>query len=566
MKITKLFLFIVFSVVSLAFSFSGVFSTPYYMKTKDGKNIYLLAGDSGLSLAPKKVDEDDYPDFTGEINDQCYIFWGNGAKDKAEFDGLLLPFSPIGLVDVNRDGKLDIVGVSVENNQQKIYVMYNQGNRQFSAPSLIFTPPYNYDFYDILDVDGDGNLDIVCSTIAYLERIYWGDNNNQFDPDRYTQYYPNLPFGILEYDFNNDGRLDLGTGNWTGGYRIYIQQPDKTFQLVNTLPESINLEFVDVNRDGKLDMVFNYDENGIDYVAVALGNGDGTFSTPHNLFSDIGDAEGTDYLEYTFKRCIPVDFNNDRKVDLIMTKRYKLQHTLYYLQIDENLNYETSLVESFSVSTYPTIFTDFDGDTNPDIAIVGTYPYRLMYGEYGLTLNITIDPPFSGYVVKSPDKQVYPTGSQVSLQAFSYPGYSFSGWSGDVNTSNNPITLTMDTDKNIKANFVASSGGGGGGGCFIATACFGNYNHPFVRVLREFRDRVLLKNSIGKKFVNWYYAHSPKYAEIIRHNTGLKIIGQILLLPFVFVCFVILNLKWIVLLTGIFVCCKIKIGDPKCLN
>jgi len=101
----------------------------------------------------------------------------------------------------------------------------------------------------------------------------------------------------------------------------------------------------------------------------------------------------------------------------------------------------------------------------------------------------------------------------------------------------NPVEITL-TGTGYGA---PVSGGGGGGGCFIATACFGNYNHPFVRILREFRDRFLLKNSIGRNFVNWYYAHSPKYAEIIRNNLILKVITQILLIPVVFIAYLIVK-------------------------
>ena len=101
----------------------------------------------------------------------------------------------------------------------------------------------------------------------------------------------------------------------------------------------------------------------------------------------------------------------------------------------------------------------------------------------------------------------------------------------------NPVEITL-TGTGYGA---PVSGGGGGGGCFIATACFGNYNHPFVRILREFRDRILLKNSIGKKFVKWYYAHSPKYAQIIRNNLILKILTQILLIPVVFIAYLIVK-------------------------
>ena len=101
----------------------------------------------------------------------------------------------------------------------------------------------------------------------------------------------------------------------------------------------------------------------------------------------------------------------------------------------------------------------------------------------------------------------------------------------------NPVEITL-----IGTGYGAPvSGGGGGGGCFIATACFGNYNHPFVKILREFRDRILLKNSIGRNFVKWYYKHSPKYAEIIRNNLILKLTAQILLIPVVFFAYLVVK-------------------------
>ncbi|MCX5808731.1 MAG: metallophosphoesterase, partial [Proteobacteria bacterium] len=60
------------------------------------------------------------------------------------------------------------------------------------------------------------------------------------------------------------------------------------------------------------------------------------------------------------------------------------------------------------------------------------------------------------------------------------------------------------------------SGGGGGSGCFIATAAYGSYLHPYVQILREFRDAFLAVNSMGRSFVEWYYRVSPSIADIIR--------------------------------------------------
>jgi hypothetical protein len=39
------------------------------------------------------------------------------------------------------------------------------------------------------------------------------------------------------------------------------------------------------------------------------------------------------------------------------------------------------------------------------------------------------------------------------------------------------------------------------GGCFIATNAYGSYMEPNVKVLREFRDRILLTNYVGRSFV-----------------------------------------------------------------
>ena len=71
-------------------------------------------------------------------------------------------------------------------------------------------------------------------------------------------------------------------------------------------------------------------------------------------------------------------------------------------------------------------------------------------------------------------------------------------------------------------------------GCFIATACYENYDAPEVLVLRQFRDDKLLKTFFGKVFVNFYYSFSPFFATLISKSDLLKkLVRQYFLEPII---------------------------------
>jgi alpha-tubulin suppressor-like RCC1 family protein len=61
-----------------------------------------------------------------------------------------------------------------------------------------------------------------------------------------------------------------------------------------------------------------------------------------------------------------------------------------------------------------------------------------------------------------------------------------------------------------------------GGGCFIATAAYGTDTARQLDILREFRDEVLLPNSLGAKLVSLYYKTSPQIADLISQNEVLR--------------------------------------------
>jgi hypothetical protein len=84
---------------------------------------------------------------------------------------------------------------------------------------------------------------------------------------------------------------------------------------------------------------------------------------------------------------------------------------------------------------------------------------------------------------------------------------------------------------NVISGEVSTDTSEGGGGCFIATAAFGSYIHPQVRVLRAFRDKILMRNRSGRIFVAWYYRNSPAVAAVIAEHPLLRVAVRVLLLP-----------------------------------
>ncbi|MBL7095854.1 T9SS type A sorting domain-containing protein, partial [candidate division KSB1 bacterium] len=73
------------------------------------------------------------------------------------------------------------------------------------------------------------------------------------------------------------------------------------------------------------------------------------------------------------------------------------------------------------------------------------------------TLSITIDPEGTGKVTKNPDKAKYAENEVVELIPEAEPFYLFDHWSGDLTGSDNPATITMDSDKDVTAHFVQTS-------------------------------------------------------------------------------------------------------------
>jgi len=96
---------------------------------------------------------------------------------------------------------------------------------------------------------------------------------------------------------------------------------------------------------------------------------------------------------------------------------------------------------------------------------------------------------------------------------------------------NNPFFVMNDAINDDLDRFRASMGvRPASKGCFIATACYGDFNAPEVLILREFRDKQLQCSKIGSMLISIYYAFSPRLARFLSRHGQLSRVVRIWML------------------------------------
>ncbi len=89
-----------------------------------------------------------------------------------------------------------------------------------------------------------------------------------------------------------------------------------------------------------------------------------------------------------------------------------------------------------------------DSDVSFDVQLSGTAH------QQWFSLTVTKNNDSWGTVDVQPNQSQYLGGSVVTLTATPAAGYAFSHWSGDASGSANPTTVTMNSNKNVTANFT----------------------------------------------------------------------------------------------------------------
>lgn len=174
-------------------------------------------------------------------------------------------------------------------------------------------------------------------------------------------------------------------------------------------------------------------------------------------------------------------------------------------------------------------------------------PYKVQTAwsaEVSVQNTLTISAGTGGTTDPAPGTHNYDEGTDVPITATPDTNHRFSGWTGDVpsgHENDNPITITMDSDKSVTASFTKEEEEKKDP-CFIATATYGSPFHPHVKILRDFRDKYLMPDKLGRVLVNLYYKYSPFVADLIAKHKILKIAVRFGLLPVIAFSYSMVNI------------------------
>jgi hypothetical protein len=289
------------------------------------------------SIVSGDVNGDGLPDVLitgpGLENSQVYINGGDGTFTPGATvigSGAFNVVLAGALADVNGDGCLDAL---VADGNGYVWIATGDCKGDFAQPSYVPMGDSNASIA-IADMNGDGNLDIVTTTIPIIDPIYgdlagnmvtvaFGDGQGHFASGK-DFVGTGMSYSLAVTDFNGDGHLDVvsvspdtdtatvflndGSGGFGFPQGEWIGLPG---QGVLNAPISAP-SFVDVNGDGKPDVVI-LDEgyNGEYFITTMLNDGTGRFRAP--VPSDAGISITPDWIgDYRLG-----DFRNTGHLDFL---------------------------------------------------------------------------------------------------------------------------------------------------------------------------------------------------------------------------------------------------------
>jgi hypothetical protein len=294
--------------LDLAVSGLGLTSTLYNNGNgafSEAQGAYAIRDEAYCQVAAD-LNQDGYPDYLTCSRDGTLLTFLNSAgKLLSPFrtPGASAHYIPLRLdtADLDGDGIPDLVLPSPSG----VAVMFGNGDGTLTVEESVAAGTATR-LLGTADVDRDGNADLVLRTTSGQIAMLPSNGDGTFRPAvTSTTTWPSYDAPVFLVDVNGDGYPDLiGCDDQT----VYVQLGGpggfgaRKVSVTGNRPSVAAV--ADVNRDGKPDLLLR----GYPNLAIALGNGDGTFGTPKTVTADPNGSSGI-YL---------ADFNRDGIPDLLL--------------------------------------------------------------------------------------------------------------------------------------------------------------------------------------------------------------------------------------------------------
>jgi hypothetical protein len=279
------------------------------------------------------------------------------AMPSPPYDNFASPYAgAMAVGDFNHSGHAGLAVIEFPNEAAVILLGDGSGKLKLSSSAFAYAPGEPTSGIGAADFNADGNLDLaITNTISGYSTLDLGYGAGAFN------MAGEIPNGTSDAigDFNGDGKLDVAVAE-NIGIAVAIGNGDGTFPKID-VPiqngyELFSLVAGDFDGDGKLDLAgTNYGGNAVLFFS---GNGDGTFKTPVSIAT----GNSPDAI-------VMGDFNNDGKLDIVTANYGDGTVTLLLGKGDGTFAEATGSPYAVGKGPSSVLAADFNGDGKLDLAV-----------------------------------------------------------------------------------------------------------------------------------------------------------------------------------------------------
>ena len=251
------------------------------------------------------------------------VSWHENVNGQGHFGGRRLitldakSLKYLDVSDLENDGDVDIV-YSLSGLNSIMWLENQNGRGQFGQPSLLASEGREISSFFTVDVDGDGDQDIL-TTFSGDHDIGWYENSSQqgtLGPRQTLGLSASEVSFIHAGDIDRDGDIDVISGSQADRSVTWFENTDGRGVLgderviASQIDGLTSLVLVDADADGDLDALATVDREGVDLLFKGLiwfenTDGDGQFQTREML-----SYYGSNYIHVA-------DLDRERTLELV---------------------------------------------------------------------------------------------------------------------------------------------------------------------------------------------------------------------------------------------------------